>query len=147
MTGAPVSDPAADEAELARLDAELPGLQARAVQAHQAFLTADAAYRGALGQRGVVAARLQAASASARSAPAVPSTPSGDPSAARPSAPVLAPAAPSHPETSTRTVQNVLFILGGLLLGTAAIAFTAVAWATFGVTGRAVILAVVTLIT
>ena len=43
-------------------------------------------------------------------------------------------------------MQNVLFVLGGLLLGTAAIAFTAVAWTTFGVAGRAAILGVVTLI-
>jgi hypothetical protein len=52
----------------------------------------------------------------------------------------------TQPETSTRTVQNVLFVLGGLLLGTAAIAFTAVAWATFGETGRAAVLATVTLV-
>ena len=53
----------------------------------------------------------------------------------------------SRPETSTRTAQNILFALGGLLLATAAIVFTAVAWATFGNGGRAVILASVTLIT
>ncbi len=41
-------------------------------------------------------------------------------------------------------MQNVLFVLGGLLLGTAAVVFTAVAWSRYGVTGRAVILAVVT---
>src|SRR5262249_40165352 len=35
----------------------------------------------------------------------------------------------------------------GLLLGSAAIVFTAVAWANFGVTGRAVVLAVVTVLT
>ena len=60
------------------------------------------------------------------------------------SAPGTAPGAAR--ETSTRTVQNVLFILGGLLLGTAAIVFTAVAWTTFGVQGRAAILGVVTLV-
>ncbi|MBQ1071805.1 hypothetical protein KBX06_01275 [Micromonospora sp. C31] len=43
-------------------------------------------------------------------------------------------------ETSTRTVQNLLFVLGGLLLGTAAVVFTAVAWAAVGVAGRALIL-------
>ncbi|MFF0822108.1 SCO7613 C-terminal domain-containing membrane protein [Micromonospora haikouensis] len=43
-------------------------------------------------------------------------------------------------ETSTRTVQGLLFVLGGLLLGTAAVVFTAVAWATVGVAGRALIL-------
>ncbi|MET7424411.1 hypothetical protein [Dactylosporangium sp. NPDC005555] len=50
-------------------------------------------------------------------------------------------------EASPRTVQNLLFILGGLLLGSAAIVFAAVAWASFGVMGRAAILATVTLIT
>ncbi|MEV7230468.1 hypothetical protein AB0M79_26125 [Polymorphospora sp. NPDC051019] len=54
------------------------------------------------------------------------------------------PAVPARPEASTRTVQNILFILGGLLFGTAAIVFTSVAWATYGVAGRAAILAVVT---
>lgn len=43
-------------------------------------------------------------------------------------------------------MQNLLFVLGGLLLGTAAIVFTAVAWASFGVAGRAVILAGVTIV-
>jgi hypothetical protein len=50
------------------------------------------------------------------------------------------------PETSTYTAQNILFALGGLLLATAAVVFTAVAWTTFGNGGRASILAVVTLI-
>ncbi|SCE92381.1 SCO7613 C-terminal domain-containing membrane protein [Micromonospora chokoriensis] len=53
-------------------------------------------------------------------------------------------AAPGAAEASTRTVQGVLFVLGGLLLGTAAIVFTAVAWAAVGVAGRALILAAFT---
>src|SRR6185312_5857151 len=53
---------------------------------------------------------------------------------------------PPPPETSSRAVQNLLFTLGGLLLGVAAIVFTAVAWSQFGVTGRATLLAVVTLV-
>ncbi|MEU8374071.1 hypothetical protein AB0C22_13215 [Micromonospora sp. NPDC048894] len=48
---------------------------------------------------------------------------------------------PGRPETSTRTIQWLLFVLGGLLLGTAAVVFTAVAWAAVGVAGRALILA------
>ncbi|WP_250030709.1 SCO7613 C-terminal domain-containing membrane protein [Paractinoplanes maris] len=44
------------------------------------------------------------------------------------------------PEVSSRTAQNVLFLLGGLLLGVAAIVFAAVAWAQFGVGGRALVL-------
>lgn len=53
-------------------------------------------------------------------------------------------AQPVRAEASTRTVQNLLFVLGGLLLATAAIVFTAVAWASVGVAGRAAILAGVT---
>ena len=49
-------------------------------------------------------------------------------------------------EASVRTVQNVLFALGGILLATAAIVFTAVAWNMFGLSGRAMILATVTLL-
>ncbi|MGW3891317.1 SCO7613 C-terminal domain-containing membrane protein [Micromonospora chokoriensis] len=71
--------------------------------------------------------------------------------AVAPSAPARVPApvatvnaAPGAAETSTRTVQGVLFVLGGLLLGTAAVVFTAVAWAAVGVAGRALILAAFT---
>ncbi|MGW2621803.1 SCO7613 C-terminal domain-containing membrane protein [Micromonospora taraxaci] len=64
---------------------------------------------------------------------------------ARGPAPVaMVSAAPGAAETSTRTVQGVLFVLGGLLLGTAAVVFTAVAWAAVGVAGRALILAAFT---
>lgn len=59
----------------------------------------------------------------------------------------VAPEPAARPESSGRTVQNVLFVLGGLLLGSAAIVFTAVAWANVGVLGRAVILGVVTVLT
>lgn len=62
---------------------------------------------------------------------------------------VTPPAAPvaKGAEASTGTIQNLLFILGGLLLAVAAIVFTAVAWARFGMAGRAAILGVVTLVT
>ncbi|WP_204290470.1 SCO7613 C-terminal domain-containing membrane protein [Micromonospora gifhornensis] len=56
------------------------------------------------------------------------------------------PARPGGAEASTRTVQGLLFVLGGLLLGTAATVFTAVAWASVGVTGRALILLALTLL-
>ncbi|MEV0943053.1 hypothetical protein AB0I90_22090 [Micromonospora wenchangensis] len=58
--------------------------------------------------------------------------------------PPAGPDTPGRPETSTRTIQWLLFVLGGLLLGTAAVVFTAVAWATVGVAGRALILAAFT---
>ncbi|MFF3864893.1 SCO7613 C-terminal domain-containing membrane protein [Micromonospora sp. NPDC001898] len=65
--------------------------------------------------------------------------PAGSPGPVPPQRPV--PAAPvGGAEASTRTVQGLLFVLGGLLLGTAAVVFTAVAWAAVGVVGRALIL-------
>ncbi|KXK63076.1 hypothetical protein AWW66_04610, partial [Micromonospora rosaria] len=51
---------------------------------------------------------------------------------------------PGAVEMSGGAVQGLLFVLGGLLLGTAAVVFTAVAWAAVGVAGRALILAAVT---
>lgn len=66
-------------------------------------------------------------------------------SASPPIGPVTtAESAPGAAETSTRTVQGLLFVLGGLLLGTAAVVFTAVAWAAVGVGGRALFLAAFT---
>jgi hypothetical protein len=56
-------------------------------------------------------------------------------------------AAPPKAEAAPRTVQNLLFVLGGLLLGIAALVFTFVAWNSYGVVGRAVILSAVTLTT
>jgi hypothetical protein len=47
-------------------------------------------------------------------------------------------------DASTKWIQNSLFLLGGLLLAVAAIVFTAVAWAQFGVGGRAAVLAAFT---
>ncbi|TWG15992.1 hypothetical protein FHU34_111317 [Micromonospora taraxaci] len=87
-------------------------------------------------RRAELAAVVRAGLAVPAVAPSVP---------ARGPAPVAAgSAAPGAAETSTRTVQGVLFVLGGLLLGTAAVVFTAVAWAAVGVAGRALILAAFT---
>lgn len=63
---------------------------------------------------------------------------------ARPVRPPLPPAAP-RPEASAPRVQNVLLLLGGVLLTIAAIAFTLVSWGHLGVTGRALVLGTVTL--
>ncbi|WP_308688761.1 SCO7613 C-terminal domain-containing membrane protein [Streptomyces avermitilis] len=61
------------------------------------------------------------------------------------SAPVPPPPPPRRPETTAPSVQNVLLVLGGILLTVAAIAFTLVSWGHLGITGRAVVLAAVTL--
>ena len=105
---------------LAALDARIAELRTQAARANQALQQADHALRSALAERALLA-----------------------------TAPPVAPAQPlpaNGPETSTRTVQNILFVLGGGLLGIAAIVFTAVAWATYGVVGRAAILGVVTVL-
>ncbi|MCX5556228.1 SCO7613 C-terminal domain-containing membrane protein [Streptomyces sp. NBC_00038] len=49
-----------------------------------------------------------------------------------------------RPETTAPSVQNVLLILGGILLTVAAIAFTLVSWGHLGIAGRALVLGAVT---
>ncbi|WP_027345885.1 SCO7613 C-terminal domain-containing membrane protein [Hamadaea tsunoensis] len=57
---------------------------------------------------------------------------------------VVAGPPPARPEARTQTVKNILFVLGGLLVAVSAAVFTVFAWGTFGMPGRATILAVVT---
>jgi hypothetical protein len=139
-------------AELGRLEQHLGMLHARAAAAHQAWVNADEILRATLRRRDEVAAQLQFATStwSTTTGPAAPPpAPAPRPAPAPAPTPASAsgqPGAGPVREASTRTVQNLLFVLGGLLLGTAAIVFTAVAWATFGVQGRAMILAAVTLV-
>ncbi|KFF97359.1 membrane protein [Streptomyces scabiei] len=64
-------------------------------------------------------------------------------------APTPAPTAPSvppvrRPEATAPSVQNVLLLLGGVLLTVAAIAFTLVSWGHLGIAGRALVLGAVT---
>ncbi|WP_326696544.1 hypothetical protein OG909_03895 [Streptomyces sp. NBC_01754] len=53
-------------------------------------------------------------------------------------------AAPSPGSSGARGAQNVLLILGGLLLAVAAIAFTLFSWGAMGIAGRSAVLAAVT---
>ncbi|WP_433649213.1 SCO7613 C-terminal domain-containing membrane protein [Micromonospora zamorensis] len=127
-------DPTA--AEVVRLSREIAQLEPQVERARHAY-TELAGRLSALSRRraelaAVVRAGL-AASAGARPAPLVAPVPA-----------LVPVAAPGAAETSTRTVQGLLFVLGGLLLGTAAVVFTAVAWAAVGVGGRASILAALT---
>ncbi|MFJ8635520.1 SCO7613 C-terminal domain-containing membrane protein [Streptomyces sp. NPDC093568] len=62
--------------------------------------------------------------------------------APRPAAP--APAPSPRPEASAPGVQNVLLVLGGVLLTIAAMAFTLVSWGHMGIAGRALVLGGVT---
>ncbi|MEV0906654.1 SCO7613 C-terminal domain-containing membrane protein [Streptomyces hokutonensis] len=55
------------------------------------------------------------------------------------------PAAPARREATAPGVQNLLLVLGGILLALAATAFTLVSWGNMGITGRALVLGAVTL--
>jgi hypothetical protein len=89
-------------------------------------------------------APVPAPTSAAPSAAAIASAGTPVPAPAPAAGSTTTPVATLRPEASTRTVQNVLFILGGLLVGVAAIIFTVVAWSTVGIAGRATILAVLT---
>ncbi|MET8045759.1 hypothetical protein ABZU25_33425 [Micromonospora sp. NPDC005215] len=123
-------------AEVFRLGREVAQLEPEVDRARRTYTELAGRLSATSRRRAELAAVVRAglaASAVARSVPA------GGP------APVAtAGAAPGAAETSTRTVQGLLFVLGGLLLGTAAVVFTAVAWASVGVGGRALILAAFT---
>lgn len=58
--------------------------------------------------------------------------------------PAPRPAAVRRTETTAPSVQNMLLILGGVLLTIAAIAFTLVSWGHLGIAGRALVLGAVT---
>ena len=109
--------PDPDAAEVIRTDAEITTLIAELATARTAVTDLENRIGQAWHRRNAAAARVRAA---------------------------LGPQ--PKPETSSRAVQNLLFTLGGLLLGVAAIVFTAVAWSQFGVTGRATLLAAVTVV-
>ncbi|MER5418794.1 SCO7613 C-terminal domain-containing membrane protein [Streptosporangium roseum] len=57
------------------------------------------------------------------------------------------PAASPRRDFSPKAVQNLLLVLGGLLLAVAAIVFTVVSWGQIGIGGRAAILAGITVLT
>ncbi|SCG33887.1 SCO7613 C-terminal domain-containing membrane protein [Micromonospora halophytica] len=140
--GRPPYPPAA---EVIRLDREIAVLAREVDRTREAYREVSGRYEAARSRRAELAARVRAEVP--RQAPAVRPAPAGvggGPAVPVPPRPV--PATPGRPETSTRTVQGVLFVLGGVLLGTAAVVFTAVAWAAVGVAGRALILAAFTVL-
>jgi hypothetical protein len=132
--------PDADAVEMVRLDAEIADLNAKLAYARQAVRDIPPLIEGAWVRRNAAATRVRAARA--RSTAPVPGPAFPQPPAAGPAVRLSpAPARVRGPEASTKLVQNLLFLLGGLLLAVAAIVFTAVAWAQFGVGGRAALLA------
>ncbi|MFI5850462.1 SCO7613 C-terminal domain-containing membrane protein [Micromonospora chalcea] len=146
--GRPPYPPAA---EVIRLDREITELVPRVEAARLAYHDLSGRLSTARQRRSALAARIrQEIPVPGPVTVPVPQTAGPAPlpvAAPAPPPRVVPPAAPVRPggaETSTRAVQGLLFVLGGLLLGTAAVVFTAVAWATFGVTGRALVLLAVT---
>ncbi|MDO3684218.1 SCO7613 C-terminal domain-containing membrane protein [Micromonospora sp. C28ISP2-4] len=137
--GRPPYPPAA---EVVRLDREITELAPRVEAARLAYQDLSGRLVTARQRRAALAARIRQEIPAPRAAGPAPLP------APMPPRPVPVPQAPAvrpgGAETSTRAVQGLLFVLGGLLLGTAAVVFTAVAWATFGVAGRALILLAVT---
>src|SRR5437016_4778173 len=114
--------PDPEAAEVIRLDGTIRVLAAEVDSTRRAHAAARERYEAVRLERNALAARVHArVRASMTPAGPVPSAPlAAEPALA------VDPASPPR-EASTRTVQNVLFVLGGLLLGSAAIVFTAVA--------------------
>jgi len=127
-------DPVA--AEVVRLNAELGALSVELVRAREAYRSVEVALWRTRRRRDLLAGQVRAAAATARAAQAVQPVAAAGPAAA--SGPA---ATPVRPEASTRVVQNILFALGGLLVGAAAIGFTVVAWPAMGIAARAAVLA------
>ncbi|MFG2048144.1 SCO7613 C-terminal domain-containing membrane protein [Micromonospora sp. NPDC048935] len=127
-------------AEVLRLGREVARLEPEVERARRAYVELAGRLSATSRRRAELAAVVRAGLAG--SVVTRPASPVGPVVSTGPAA--TAGAAPGAAETSTRTVQGVLFVLGGLLLGTAAVVFTAVAWAAVGVAGRASILAAVT---
>ncbi|GAB3954494.1 hypothetical protein GCM10027614_61680 [Micromonospora vulcania] len=125
-------------AEVVRLSREVAQLAPEVERARLTYTELAGRLAASSRRRTELAAIVRAGVAAPVTARSVP--PVGLVSVAAP----VDPKSPGAAETSTRTVQGLLFVLGGLLLGTAAVVFTAVAWAAVGVGGRAVILAAVT---
>lgn len=109
--------------ELALLDHELVRLDARRIQL--------------LNRRAWLLSVLRAPV----TAPPPPAMPAARPYAP---APPYAPAVPHPTAAPARGTQNVLLVLGGLLLTVAAVAFTLFSWGEMGIAGRSAVLAAVT---
>ncbi|MFG1676441.1 SCO7613 C-terminal domain-containing membrane protein [Micromonospora sp. NPDC049282] len=135
--GRPPYPPAA---EVLRLDREIVALTPRVDAARLAYQELSGRLSTVRQRRSALAARIR------QEIPAPRPVAAPVPVPARPAPPAAVPVRPGGAETSTRAVQGLLFVLGGLLLGTAAVVFTAVAWAAFGVAGRALILLGVTVL-
>jgi hypothetical protein len=141
-------------AELPALDTRLAAIAARVEDARQSYGAAMAQWQSTSAERqelvrsilARVAAERAVAPGGAAAGPAGFAEPGGSTATGGMRADTPWPGAHRRgaPDASPRTVQNLLFILGGVLLGIGAIVFTLVAWARYGALGRETILAVAT---
>ncbi|MBT8224872.1 MAG: hypothetical protein KJO75_05130, partial [Dactylosporangium sp.] len=141
-----------DAVNIVRLDARIAECAVQVQQARQAFDRASGHLADAQARRTAAYFRLrfrvrpvtaQAPSPETGAAPPAAGRGAGPaPEQARPEVGTATPDAQhTKAETSPRTVQTILFVLGGILLGSAAVVFTTVAWSSSGIAGKAVILA------
>ncbi|HEX6681589.1 MAG TPA: hypothetical protein VF062_02285 [Candidatus Limnocylindrales bacterium] len=125
--------PDPNAAAVITLDARIIDLRQRVAEARQRFDELSAELSGLLREREerAGAVRAQVAAEHPRSQETI----------------TTSPVAVDRAEASPKTVQTLLFVLGGIILGIAAIVFTGVAFTRFGMAGRAAILSGITLIT
>jgi hypothetical protein len=153
--GLPLAGPVATE--LGRVDRELADLAARLVNLDQERSRLFSRRGELISRRSeLIKALRSAAQAALRPRPAAPAQPGGSVGVLREAAPMPATAvreaaarlqpAVQAGEASGHSIQTVLLLLGGLLLAVAAIAFTVFAWGRFGIPGRAIILAGLTIV-
>ena len=159
-----------DDARLAGLDSEIATLVTRIEAARATYSEATQAWQGKQAERVALVAAIQhrragqaqaamagqaqattGQAAGTEAGPAAIGQPAGSPAMGQaamgqpvPGQPAV-PAWPAKPRLGTpdaapRTVQNLLFILGAVLVVVGAIAFKVFAWSTIGVAGRASIL-------
>lgn len=132
--------PDPNAAAVITLDKELMRLQTQVDEARRRHDELNAQLAETRRRREAYATAVRMAVAAERSSGTVPTVP-----LEHQTAPVTQPAA-VRAEASRGTFQILLFALGGLVLGIAAIIFTAWAWRVYGVVGRALILSGVTLV-
>ncbi len=127
-------------ARLVAVDRELAGTAARLETTRRQFDDLSRQWNRLSAERHELVGQMRAAATATRTrqAPPVPFAPVASP-------PVRSKRTADE-QREPQTIQNLLFIIGGILLGVGAIVFTIVAWSRYGMAGRIAILAAATLI-
>ncbi len=133
-----MTEPDPDVARLAAIDRELTSLVDQMEAARTQYVQATQLWYTRRADRDQLARLI--AQRPPTDATARPASAGAAPDRPGPAAPSRSPA-----DVSGHTVQNLLFVVGGLLVVVAAIAFRVFAWASVGAAGRAVVLALLTI--